>query len=308
MTMPVPGYPKVVTFGTYGTEKALEGHVRIDEKIDGSQFGFGFESGEMVFRSHGAQLFASSTASMFRPAIDYLVAKAYNGELAFLMQGECKVYFYAEVITKPKHNVLTYARMPEGYMVLFDGTVDGQWMSVPALAHYAKLFGITFIPPRFMGEITKEALLKLLDDLNTSESALGGTPPEGLVIKNYAHHMDIGGHVWPIFTKLVRPAYKEKHAAEWNTGGPSPLQTLIDTLRNDTVRWEKAVMHMQEEGLITGSVKDIGALCKWVQDDIAIEEKEAIKEKLWHLFGRDFMRVSASGIAEWYKARLANDA
>jgi hypothetical protein len=298
----VPSYPKVMAFGTTGTEDLLVGNVRIDEKVDGSQFGFGVEDGVLVFRSHGAQIYPENCPSMFKSAVDHIVSKQ---DILREMLGNATLYFYAECIAKPKHNVLTYSNIPLGNMVLFDVLIkEGGWLVTSTLDVLANKLGITFIPPLFEGEITKEELLSMLEGLTTKNSSLGGTPPEGIVVKNYSHFMNIGGHVWPTFVKLVRPAFKEQHAKDWNVGGPSPLQSLIETFKGDEARWHKAIQHLKEVGQIEGSPRDIGKLCYYVAEDVGLEEKEDIKEKLWALYGRDFKRASTIGLAEWYKRLL----
>lgn len=310
--MAVPGYPKVMAFGTNGTEEALNGRVRIDEKIDGSQFGFGIEDGDLVFRSHGAQIYLENCPSMFKSAVDHIISKH---DALGDMYDSGNAYFYAECVAKPKHNVLTYGNVPSGYMVLFDGRIgfdglpaSGKWVETSELALIAKELGILFVPPLYEGEISKADLLTLFDDLDKRESALGGTVPEGIVIKNYSKYMNIGGHIWPIMVKMVRAQFKEKHAKDWNVGGPSPLESLIASFKGDEARWTKAIMHLTEQGEIEGSPRDIGKLCAYVSKDVAGEEKEAIKEQLWRLYGRDFSRAVTVGLPEWYKARLAGGA
>ena len=298
--MPVPGYPKVVAYGTFGTESVLKGKVSVQEKVDGSQFGFGVEEGKIVFRSHGQAINPDCPPSMFKGAVDHIMAHQ-----DWLCKFTHEVYMYGEVVNKPKHNVLTYTNVPLGNVVLFDVFVNGYWAASEILSHFAEQLGISYIPPLFEGEITEPALLQMLEDLSNHSSALGGTIAEGLVIKNYSQFFEVGGHVWPIFVKLVRPQFKEQHAATWGMkGGPGELEKFVNSFKNDQARWQKAVQALDEQGTLKNAVQDIGPLCAVVQDDIEAEEKEAIKEGLWKLYGKDFKRSSVAGLAEWYKRKL----
>lgn len=307
--MTIPNYPKVVAFGTNGTDEVLNGTVRIDEKVDGSQFGFGLEApgGDVLFRSHGAQIYIESCPSTFKLVVDHVLA--HQGWLRSFSADSYPIYFYGEAITKPKHNVLTYMTVPQGSVVLFDALVGGKWVNTRCLEYSACGMDITFIPPLFEGEITKDSLMTLFEGIGDRVSALGGTAPEGLVVKNYSKYMNIGGNVWPIMVKLVRQQYKEKHAREWaSQTGKAPIQSLVESFKGDEARWNKAIMHLREQGVLENSPRDIGKLIAYVQQDMMDEEKEAIKGKLWQLYSRDFQRASVAGLAEFYKNQLAQEA
>jgi hypothetical protein len=301
----VPSYPKVITIGTYGTENFLKGEVRVDEKIDGSQFGFGVYHGEIGFRSHGQLINPACPPNMFKSVVDYLLSKR-----EYLVDTFCHhpVYFYGEVVTKRKQNVLEYAQPAMGGLVLFDMVSDMGWEMPEALAFYAEQLGISYAPPLFMGRLTFEELNAMLTALDHATSFLGGAVPEGLVVKNYNQFFEVAGKVIPLFVKLVRPQFKERHAEAWGIkGGPGELEKFINSFRNDEARWQKAVQTLQERGALKGAVQDIGELCAITQDDVEAEEKEAIMQGLWRLYGKDFKRATVAGLAEWYKKKLMEE-
>jgi hypothetical protein len=70
-------------------------------------------------------------------------------------------------------------------------------------------------------------------------------------------------------------------------------------------RWEKAVQHLRDDGALTDSPKDIGALLKALNHDIDVECKDEIKDALWQMFRKDILRVASRGFPEWYKRCLA---
>ena len=136
-----------------------------------------------------------------------------------------------------------------------------------------------------------------------TDSILGGQKIEGIVIKCN----DIFGPDGKAMkAKIVSERFKEVHEKSWGARNPNSkgiLETLSDTLRSE-VRWEKAVFHKREEGLLEGSPKDIGMLIPAIQGDIKAECEDMIKEKLFAWAWSQLSRRSVAGFAEWYKKLL----
>jgi hypothetical protein len=156
----------------------------------------------------------------------------------------------------------------------------------------------TFIEGKYSG--TWEELKSYMN----CDSLLGGTKIEGMVVKNYNR---FGVDKKVLMGKYVSEAFKEKHTKEWKIGNPTKhdiIEQLILTLKTEA-RWQKAIAHLREQDLITDSPKDIGPLIKEIREDIAKEETDFIKDKLFEWasdqLGRGFIR----GFPEWYKEQLA---
>jgi len=132
----VPGYPKIQSLGQLGTENALVGEVVLQEKVDGSQFGWGInEAGEFVARSRGAVLNEASVQKLFQAAYQH-------AERMALLIRQCygtDAYCYGEVLHQLKHNVLTYGRVPRNHIMLFDALVRGRWLTRFELVDVAAL-------------------------------------------------------------------------------------------------------------------------------------------------------------------------
>ena len=110
----VPSYGKILTIGSSYTDNALKGKVIIQEKLDGSMFGFGVnENRELVARSKGCEQRLDSHDKMFNNGIDYI--KSIEKKIIVLTPDS---YFYCEYIQKPKHNVLAYKKYPKNYLCL----------------------------------------------------------------------------------------------------------------------------------------------------------------------------------------------
>jgi hypothetical protein len=119
-------YPKVRTVGHLEIEALLEGPVSIQEKVDGSNFSFGkTREGELFAMSHHKRFDLSQPEKMFLPALEHvqsIESKIPTGHL-----------FRCEYLSKPKHNVLEYSRIPKNHLVLFEVEqqfITGEWQNI----------------------------------------------------------------------------------------------------------------------------------------------------------------------------------
>ena len=294
MATEVPSYTKILTLGATGTERALIGEVSIQEKVDGSQFRFGLnEDGELTMASHHATIYPENPG-MFKAAVDY------DGRWWLALPRD--TYFFCEYLAKPKHNTLTYNRVPKNHLVLFDVLLaSGGWVrDHRTLDAWARSLEIDVVPELYRGDANLADVQSLLD----TPSYLGGCTVEGVVIKNWGELIAVGGTTYPLFTKRVNAAFKERHGKEWKRGtGKSKRNTYVESFAAEG-RWAKAVQHLRERGALEGSPRDIGALVREVQDDIAAEEMANIKEELYRLYIGDIKRAAVRGLPEWYKGKL----
>ena len=68
-------------------------------------------------------------------------------------------------------------------------------------------------------------------------------------------------------------------------------------------RFEKAVQHARDEGLLVDEPKDIGILMRELNKDFE-EHVDEIKNLLYANYRKEILRVANRGFAEWYKAKL----
>lgn len=307
----VPTYGKILTLGSAFTENALVGEISIQEKVDGSLFGFGTtEHGEVVMRSKGAQLFEDNYSDMFRQGVEYIMSI----RKAVQSIGN-NTYFYCEYLQKPKHNTLVYKDVPTNHLVLFDVVKNGKYATREELEKYANFLGIDLIPELYRGDLMKYLLRKhekgmslpgdyLKAMTETTTSFLGNETIEGIVVKNYHQTILLGGNVFPLFTKYVREAFRERHSADWKIRQPKDsLQDWMEGFRAEA-RWQKALIHAKEKGILQNSPRDIGPLLKMIQEDIVAEEEENIRNYLYKAFIGDILRKSVARFPEWYKDQL----
>ena len=290
----LPCYTKVLTLGAFRTENALVGEVAIQEKVDGSQFRFGITDDQrLMFGTHHTTIYPEVADKMFKQAIEYLEPL----HLTMLERFVPDTYFFAEYLQKPKHNLLKYDRIPKNHLVLFDVMENGRWLGRKEVEGYARFLDIDFVPEFYRGKITVEELA----DFFLRESFLGGEKIEGVVIKNYEQNILLGGNIFPLFTKYVQPAYRERHVKEWHP--KDNLQTYILSFR-DEARWQKAIQHLKEQGILLNDPRDIGNLIMEVHKDLLEEAEADIKDYLFKEFKRQVLGASTKGLPDWYKTKL----
>ena len=179
---------------------------------------------------------------------------------------------------------------------------QGTFRSGKELEDWARYLEIEEPNILFRGIVTPEDIEKYLD----TESILGGTKIEGVVIKNYNEPAFRGSYVLPIsMGKYVSEKFKEKHEKDWKGEhtGKGKLELLIESFKSEA-RWQKAVQHLRDSDELENAPKDIGKLIKEIQRDLEEEEKEYIKTRLYQIFIGDICRTAKRGFPEWYKEQL----
>lgn len=292
----INSYPSIYALGHKYISELLLDPVLVEEKVDGSQFSFGrYKDQEgheyLNCRSKGAIINMTAPEGMFIKAVE--AVNCLDLRLGWT--------YRAEYLAKPKHNSLSYDRIPKKHLIIFDiNTGLETYLSYEDKKAEAERLGLDIVPILFEGMIeTPELFRKLLD----TESILGGQKIEGVVIKNYSR---FGQDKKALFGKFVSEHFKEVHAREWKTTNPSTgdvIQNLINEYKTPA-RWQKAVQHLTESGAIESSPKDIELLMREVPIDIEKECVDEIKEKLFEFAWPKIKRGVIFGLPEWYKERL----
>lgn len=293
----IRSYPSIYAVGHKAIEGLFDAPVTVEEKVDGSQFSFALIDGAVSMRSKGATVYADDTKGMFATAVAEVLQRAGSLVPGWVYRGE--------YLSKPKHNTLSYDRVPAGHIALFDiNTGHEEYLGWEAKAQEAARLGFECVPLLHVGPV--DDFQHLIDFLNR-ESFLGGPQIEGFVVKRY-----------DLFTaekkaamgKYVSEAFKESHASDWKRRNPTRgdfIEAMTGDLRTEA-RWRKAVQHLAERGDLDGSPRDIGALIKEAQADIEKEEAEAIAAALFAHFWPQIKRGVTRGLPEWYKQELAQGA
>lgn len=291
-------YPKIYNMGHRAIAKLFDGDVHVQEKVDGSQFSFGVFDGVIKCRSRNKQIDMDNPDKMFRKGVETVVRLVSESKL---IDGWT---YRGEYLSTPSHNTLEYDRVPLGNIILFDiNTGEEAYLGYRDLHSEAHAIGLEVVPTIFTGKISSAiALETLLDRI----SVLGKAKIEGIVVKNYEQ---FGTDKKCLMGKFVSPDFKEKHQGEWKAKNPSQrdvIFNLAQTYKHEG-RWKKAMQRLRDAGELTGTPKDIGALCREVPADIKAECEDEIKEALFKWAWGTISRGSVAGLAEWYKNILTEE-
>jgi hypothetical protein len=161
--------------------------------------------------------------------------------------------------------------------------------------------GLERVPTLLSGMVT----IPMLEELFNTQSVLGGTKIEGVVVKPQERNI-FGVDKKLLIGKWVRPEFKEIHAREWKIGNPTNGDILLQlaTRYGTHARWEKAVQHLRDDGRLVNAPQDIGLLIKEIPVDVRKECEEEIRELLFNWAWPHIERGCKVGFPEWYKERL----
>lgn len=286
-------YPSIFNLGHRYVADLLLDPVLVEEKVDGSQFSFGVIDGELRCRSKGAEINIDAPEQMFSKAIGYVKSKHDDLHPGWTYRGE--------YLQKPKHNALVYDRVPNNHIIIFDINIaEEAYLSYDAKRIEAERIGLEVVPILWNGKIDAIEHFKVLLDRT---SYLGGQKIEGVVVKNYSR---FGPDKKVLLGKYVSEAFKEVHKGEWRAANPTTgdiITNLINELKTPA-RWDKAIHHLRDAGVLEDSPKDIGLLMKEIPNDIQKEEEEYIKQKLFEYAWPQIRRGTTAGVPEYYKQLL----
>jgi hypothetical protein len=285
-------YGSIYTLGHRAVANLFDHPVVVEEKVDGSQFSWGIFDGELICRSKGTDQ-THAPDKLFARAVEYVQSIRDRLVPGWTYRGE--------VLNSPKHNTLAYDRVPKNHIALFDvDTGEEAYISPPAKKKVAKHLGLEAVPMFRAGKIESVAQLREYMD---RMSFLGGQKIEGVVVKSDTL---FGPDKKRLMAKHVSEAFKEVHTGEWrkdNPGRGGNLDNIIAVYRTPA-RWQKAVQHLRENGVLQDAPQDIGPLLREVNADVLKEEAEAIRELLFKKFWPQLSRGITAGAPEWYKEEL----
>jgi hypothetical protein len=211
--------------------------------------------------------------------------------------------YRGEVLAKPKHNALAYDRVPKGNVILYDvNTGNQEYLSYEDKVKEADRLGLEVVPRLFTGKLESvDSFRKFLDTV----SVLGGQKIEGVVVKPTGYNL-FGEDKKLLMGKFVSEAFKEVHRKAWGEANPSnkDIISLIIQTYTTPARWQKALLHLKEEGKIENSPRDIGLLIREVPSDVFKECEDEMKEALWKHAKSHIQRGLTRGLASWYKDLL----
>ncbi len=288
-------YPKVYALGHAAIDGMLQDEVIVEEKIDGSQFSFGLIDGELKIRSKNEQMSVKEGT----------IQKMFADGVATVCDIESSLTpgwtYRAEYLKTPRHNALTYERIPARHLIVFDvNTGEERYLPYDEKRAEAERLGLECVPLLYRGSVSDPSSLL---DLMGQTSVLGGAKIEGFVVKNYSR---FGRDGKAMLGKFVSEEFKETNKVGWQKDNPKSgdiIEILCQKYRAEP-RWAKAVQHLRDGGKIEGDPRDIGSLITEVRRDVEDECVDEIKAALWKWAKDHILRRSTAGLPEWYKKTL----
>lgn len=292
-------YSSIFSVGHKAVADLLKVPVYVEEKVDGSQFSFGIgEDGTLRVRSKSVEMVADAPEKMFSLGV------ATVKRLAPLLHPGWT--YRSEYLRTPKHNALIYNRVPKDHIIIFDVEVgEGEFLSYDEKRLEAERLGLEVVPLLGIGIFSHPTALEDMRKFLAIESILGGQNIEGFVIKPIGYCL-FGADKKVLMGKFVSEAFKEVHSRAWKADNPT-AGDIIARLGSDyssRARWQKAIQHLTEQGLITDSPQDIGALMREIPLDVRRECEDEIKEKLFAFAWPHMARLTTRGFPEFYKELL----
>jgi hypothetical protein len=297
--MTIHSYGKVWSFGHKEASTLIGMRVRVEEKVDGSQFSaMKDDAGNLHFRSKSVMMVDGAIPALFQPSVDHIRS------VAWVMEPGTTYRF--EAMRAARHNTLQYSRAPKGHCVLFDiDRGDQDYCSRGVLVGVADALAVDPVPQ------LDECVLESPDDLTRHlevTSFLGGALVEGVVVKPLANVYTPDGK--RIAAKLVSEAFKETHSKVWipDKARKDVIEKRIADAIGTPARFAKAVQRLRERDEWTGTVKDIGGLIGEVAKDLDEECKGVIEQMLYDEYRKTVVRLVTSRVPFWYKKELLGEA
>jgi hypothetical protein len=297
-------YPKSYNLGNKNLEGFFASPIYVQEKVDGSQFSFGCYDGGLRCWSKSHELDLANPG-MFAPATTALLG-VYPLPMLALTPGWT---YRGEFLAKPRHNKLTYGRVPRHHVILFDIQDENEnWLTYADVRKEADRLGFDVATVYMLWNNQADTVEYLVDEVKhlvaTTTSVLGDAIIEGVVLKSYQR--DGGGFV--VFGKYVRPEFREEATPRKARGGTDDFLASLANAATGPMRWTKAAQRLRDEGLLEGAMQDMPGLIQEIKADIYLDCAADFKDALLAWALPKMTRHFIQGLAEWYKARLLEQA
>ena len=296
-------FPKVLGLGQPLLAEIFDDPVDLSSKIDGSQCRINLTESNVQCGSKNVDI---ADTKMFDLA--YQQADRIWNEKVWWTFGD-DITLFTEFLNKPKHNVLKYDRVPKNSLYVFGALIDGKHLSTEELIELATELDIE--PPHIIASQVKINNPEDLNEYLETESVLGGTKVEGIVIRNsYKSYPPLLVSTmaftnYPLVGKLVRDDFKERLQKEWSTKKQreTPLAKVSTEFFTDA-RFNKAINHLNDAGKITYEMNNLKDIIPEFYSDLIDEERQEIMELALDDFWRQLKRKSDNFVVKEWKRYL----
>lgn len=323
--MELRGYGKVFSIdnkegAAIAAELRASGSYYVQEKVDGSQIRFCVTLGAggepaLKVASRNNVIDINFPPKLFRSAVLGLIERVPT----FYESDFTNVVFYGECLETTRHNKSMYGRVPTGNIALFDAyqevsslELDGvvrttkRWLSIEELRFAAKILNIDVVPSWYCNEWAG------IVDCMEKQSFLGGSQVEGVVLKPLNSSVSIEGRG---AVKMVNKSLVDRKSSGTNkpknaTADPinssmvTRLVEFIESYASEESDFLEAVKALREQGHPMNSLKETGALLKYIYEDMKEEDAATIKEKVFEIVFPAFVQMAQRGAKTWYMEAL----
>jgi len=298
-------YPKILSLGHDLVADIFNNPVELSEKLDGSQARIHLTEGYCICGSKNVGIADQKAFAIAHAQTDRIYE-----EKTWESWGT-DVTLFCEFLSKEKHNVLKYDRVPYNNLYLFGALIDDKHITTDKLTQLANDLRIE--PPHILGNEIKIGSQEDLQKYMTTESVLGGTILEGIVIKNYhdsypplltSTQAFFG---YPLSSKLVRDDFKERLNKEWGDKKKreAPLERVTTEFITEA-RFHKTIQHLADEGKLSHEMKDMVVLLPEFWSDLLDEEKDEIIKIAMSDFWRTLKKRCDGFVVQSYKRHLVD--
>jgi len=303
-------YPKIVagdhsksTARKWDKDKNYEWF--IEEKMDGSNLGMQLMKKDAT---KGDELVFNCRGRILKAPHDWMFDKAISALCTLKPKLNPNYVYFGETISKQRHNVIQYQRIPRFFFVLFDiyNLAEKTYLSRAKLESEADKLGLECAPLLFQNKdpsVDPKSIVSNL--LKTHPGSLLGPEvrPEGFVLK---HHTCVkpNGHMVATKKKYVSEQFRESHKCKsktlnQNLTADQCLDLIMSWYPKET-RWQKAKQRLRDQGKITGedenAQKERNAIMTEARRDFQEEEQETLKNLLWSMFGQQLVQRITEGM------------
>lgn len=274
-----------------------ETDIIVQEKLDGSNFGFYYKNGDIIFQSRNNCL-GENPDKMFQPAIDSV---RLGLDVAFDKLENYQDYvFYGEALGNGKIKYDTPTKF-----VLYDvynREID-EWLTDEKVTDLAYRLGFATVHVIYAGKWQGFDHIKSL----LGKSYYGDAQAEGVVVKAYylqgtytdKETGDVGTYTIPYYMgKLVTAEYQEFNKTKTAIDEVDDPLSVIAQQFVTQARIDKAIARLIEQGNTEYKPHDIVAE---VNRDVKKEEADTIKEQLFKAFWGPIGRRMAQGVLDLYQ-------
>lgn len=309
MSDKIKGYPSInhLELNTEFNWSLKNPNWYIEEKIDGSQLTMIYNKEEDKIVFYNKKRLLNINSKFFEKSISML---------STLKNLNSNYEYYGESVTKYKHNIINYKRLPPYFYIIYDiyDNQNKKLLSPEEKKTESERLGLEVVKTFYQNndpEISpKQKCIEIMEKIKNNSSDYfsclssmdNKVKPEGIVLK---HHNVVNdkGDIITIKLKHVDNEFKEFQKMKRNKSeiNSEEFVNVIGNMFQCEGRYHKAVQHLKEKELLKNNKSDIKLLINELDNDLEKEYKNLIKNYLYTEFINKIKISSRKNFNKWYQ-------